>query len=117
MHLERAWSRNKFSNLPGCLYAQTRGGGNCANALTAAARLGLDAYLVSKVGADSIGNEIEEELLSDGVQTKFLLKAEGYPSPFTYIIVDKQGNSHLQPPCLHPVGGYTIKTFAKTPHV
>ena len=80
-------------NLLGCLYAQTRGGGNCANALTAAARLGLDSYLVSKVGDDSIGQEIEEELLSDGVQTQFLLKAKGHPSPFTYIIVDKQGTS------------------------
>lgn len=73
------------------MLAQTRGGGNCANALTAAARLGLDPYLVSKVGDDSIGDEIEQELVSDGVQTQFLLKAKGYPSPFTYIIVDKQG--------------------------
>lgn len=75
--------------------AQTRGGGNCANALTAAARLGLDTYLVSKVGNDSIGDEIQQELLSDGVKTEFLLKAEGHPSPFTYIIVDKQGNNHI----------------------
>ncbi len=77
------------------MYAQTRGGGNCANALTAAARLGLEPHLVSKVGADSIGEEIEQELLSDGVQTSFLLKATDHPSPFTYIIVDKQGGSLL----------------------
>lgn len=80
------------------MYAQTRGGGNCANALTAAARLGLEPHLVSKVGADSIGNEIEQELLSDGVQTSFLLKATDHPSPFTYIIVDKQGGSLLLAP-------------------
>lgn len=77
------------------MYAQTRGGGNCANALTAAARLGLEPHLVSKVGADSIGEEIEQELLSDGVQTNFLLKATDHPSPFTYIIVDKQGANLL----------------------
>ncbi len=80
------------------MYAQTRGGGNCANALTAAARLGLEPHLVSKVGADSIGEEIEQELLSDGVHTSFLLKATDHPSPFTYIIVDKQGGSLLLAP-------------------
>lgn len=74
------------------MHTQTRGGGNCANALTAAARLGLETYLISKVGEDSIGDEIEQELLSDGVQTKFLLKAKDHPSPFTYIVVDKQGS-------------------------
>ncbi|KAA6416772.1 MAG: carbohydrate kinase [Trebouxia sp. A1-2] len=80
---------------------ETRGGGNCANALTAAARLGLEPHLVSKVGADSIGEEIEQELLSDGVQTNFLLKATDHPSPFTYIIVDKQGGTRT---CIHTPG-------------
>lgn len=55
----------------------------------------MDTYLVSKVGDDSIGDETEQELLSDGVNTQFLLKAQGHPSPFTYIIVDKQGDNHL----------------------
>lgn len=75
---------------------QTRGGGNCANSLTAAARLGLETYLISKVGDDSIGDEIEQELLTDGVQTQFLLKATDRPSPFTYIIVDKEGKCIVQ---------------------
>ena len=70
---------------------QTRGGGNCANALTAAARLGLDSYLVSKIGDDGVGEQIEEELHADGVHTDFLSKAQDHPSPFTYIIVDKSG--------------------------
>ena len=92
MRPNRGQTYNSGSNLLGCVSAQTRGGGNCANALTAAARLGLETYLVSQVGDDSIGDEIEQELLSDGVKTQFLIKAEGHPSPFTYIIVDKQGN-------------------------
>ena len=74
-----------------CMFAQTRGGGNCANALTAAARLGLDTRLVSKVGDDNIGDAIEQELLADGVKTDFLLRAKSHPSPFTYIIVDRAG--------------------------
>ncbi len=89
--------------------AQTRGGGNCANALTTAARLGLDTHLVSKIGDDSIGEEIEQELSADGVKTGFLLKAKGHPSPFTYIIVDKQGRTFdIYSPLQHTVAIISI---------
>ena len=77
------------------MFSQTRGGGNCANALTAAARLGLDTHLVSKVGDDSIGDAIEQELIADGVQTNCLLRAKSHPSPFTYIIVDRAGEIEI----------------------
>ena len=70
---------------------QTQGGGNCANALTAAARLGLRPSIVSKIGDDGIGDQIISELQADGVQTTHLLRAESSPSPFTYIIVDRAG--------------------------
>ncbi len=70
---------------------QTQGGGNCANALTAAARLGLLPFLVSKIGDDGIGDAIVAELQEDGVNPAFLLRADGMPSPFTYIIVDREG--------------------------
>ena len=70
---------------------QTQGGGNCANALTAAARLGLQCSLVSKIGDDGIGDQIVAELQSDGVQTDHVLRARNAPSPFTYIIVDRTG--------------------------
>ena len=70
---------------------QTQGGGNCANALTAAARLGLSPYIVSKIGDDGIGDGIIAELNEDGVNTDYLIRAQGQPSPFTYIIVDREG--------------------------
>ena len=70
---------------------QTQGGGNCANALTAAARLGLSPYIVSKIGDDGIGDGIIAELNGDGVNTDYLIRAQGQPSPFTYIIVDREG--------------------------
>ncbi|DBA71695.1 TPA: hypothetical protein ACH3X2_001144 [Trebouxia sp. C0005] len=69
---------------------ETRGGGNCANALTAASRLGTDACLVTKVGNDRIGQQIVQELQADGVNTDFLLRSQG-ASHFSYMIVDKQG--------------------------
>ena len=70
---------------------QTHGGGNCANALTAAARLGLQCSLVSKIGDDGVGDQIIAELQSGGVQTDHVLQARNAPSPFTYIIVDRTG--------------------------
>ena len=71
---------------------QTQGGGNCANALTAAARLGLAPALVSKLGGDAVGDGIVEELNADGVATDLVLRQPGAPSPFTYIIVDAEGD-------------------------
>ena len=70
---------------------QTQGGGNCANALTAAARLGLDPWLVSKIGDDGLGDQMLAELNNDGVHTDFVLRESDSPSPFTYIIVDRAG--------------------------
>ena len=75
---------------------QTRGGGNCANALTAASRLGTETYLVTKLGKDSIGDQIVAELDKDRVNTQFVLREEG-SSSFGYMIVDKQGKQALHP--------------------
>ena len=77
------------------LSEQTQGGGNCANALTAAARLGLKPYLIAKIGDDGIGDGIVSELQADGVNTDYMIRAEGQPSPFTYIIVDREGTRPL----------------------
>lgn len=66
-----------------CCGTQVQGGGNCGNALTAAARLGLQVAIVSKIGGDSVGDGIVAEFERDGVSTQHLLRAEGAPSPFT----------------------------------
>ncbi|GLC72810.1 hypothetical protein PLESTF_001295700 [Pleodorina starrii] len=80
---------------------ETQGGGNCANALTAAARLGLAPTLVTKIGGDGLGDGILSELGADGIDTTHVLRAEGHPSPFTYIIVDRQGGTRT---CIHTPG-------------
>lgn len=84
------------------LSEQTQGGGNCANALTAAARLGLRPYLISKIGDDGIGDGIISELEADGVNTDYVIRAEGQPSPFTYIIVDREGTRPYSACLRHP---------------
>ncbi|KAG2424569.1 hypothetical protein HXX76_014449 [Chlamydomonas incerta] len=80
---------------------ETQGGGNCANALTAAARLGLYPTLVTKIGGDGLGDGIIGELHADGIDTTHVLRAAGHPSPFTYIIVDRQGGTRT---CIHTPG-------------
>jgi sugar/nucleoside kinase (ribokinase family) len=78
---------------------ESQGGGNAANALTAAARLGLRTRLVSKVGGDGLAEGISAELRRDGVDDTHVLRAStGVASPFTYIIVDRQGGTRT---CIH----------------
>ncbi|RVW53575.1 hypothetical protein CK203_068980 [Vitis vinifera] len=58
---------------------KVQGGGNAANALTCAARLGLKPRLISKVADDAQGRSILEELQADGVDTSFFVVS------FTYL--------------------------------
>lgn len=72
-------------------FPQLQGGGNAANALTAAARLGLQPALIAVIGDDSMGDAIIQELACDGVDTIHVLRPSNTSSPFTYIIVDQTG--------------------------
>lgn len=80
---------------------QVQGGGNAANALTAAARLGLSPQLLTKIGDDGLGDGIISELQGDGIDTSLILRGSNSPSPFTYIIVDKAGECSLPTPIPH----------------
>lgn len=80
---------------------QVQGGGNVGNALTAVARLGLQARIISKVADDSLGQQIRTELQGDGVDTTHMVIAQGGVSPFTYIIVDTAGKTRT---CIHTPG-------------
>jgi len=80
---------------------QMQGGGNVGNALTGASKLGVDARLMSKIGDDGVGQSIVNELRAAGVETQFLIVEEGAPSPFTYVIVDREGASRT---CIHTPG-------------
>ena len=80
---------------------EVQGGGNCANALTAAARLGLQPALFSKIGGDANGDAIIAQLQADGVDTAALLRQHGASSPFTYIIVDQGASTRT---CIHTPG-------------
>ncbi|XP_022758568.1 uncharacterized protein LOC111305361 [Durio zibethinus] len=80
---------------------KVQGGGNAGNALTCAARLGLNPRLISKVANDAQGKSILEELEADGVNTSFFIVSEEGNSPFTYVIVDNQTKTRT---CIHTPG-------------
>ncbi|CAH9073684.1 unnamed protein product [Cuscuta europaea] len=80
---------------------EVQGGGNAGNALTCAARLGLDPRIISKVANDSQGKGILDELDEDGVDTSFMVVSNGGNSPFTYVIVDNQMKTRT---CIHTPG-------------
>ncbi|KAL8224994.1 hypothetical protein R6Q57_017551 [Mikania cordata] len=80
---------------------KVQGGGNAGNALTCAARLGLNARLISKVANDAQGRGILEELKADGVDVSFFVVSKEGNSPFTYVIVDNQTKTRT---CIHTPG-------------
>ncbi|TKY62284.1 DNA-directed RNA polymerase III subunit RPC8 [Spatholobus suberectus] len=69
---------------------KVEGGGNAGNALTCAARLGLQPKLISKVADDAHGFAILKELEADGVDTSFIVVSRGGSSTFSYVLVDNQ---------------------------
>ncbi|KAI3907783.1 hypothetical protein MKW98_008460 [Papaver atlanticum] len=80
---------------------KVQGGGNAGNALTCAARLGLNSRLISKLANDAQGRGILEELEADGVDTSRLVVSKDGNSPFTYIIVDNKTKTRT---CIHTPG-------------
>lgn len=90
---------------------QVHGGGNVGNALTAAARLGLDCRIFTKVANDGPGTQILAELRSDGIDVSNVVVAEGV-SPFTYVIVDKEKSTRT---CIHTPGSPPLQPQELTP--
>ena len=82
------------------------GGGNTANQLTAAARLGpwLRPRLWSKLGDDAYGKDICAGLAAEDVDCSEVVVEAGSASPFTYILVDLAKHTRT---CIHTPGPAT----------
>ena len=63
------------------------GVGNAANAVVAAARLGLSTGFVSNVGKDRFGEEILATFTREGVDTKYIVVHEGIPTNHHYVLM------------------------------
>jgi 5-dehydro-2-deoxygluconokinase len=59
-------------------------GGSAANVAVAAARLGNRSALISGVGADPFGNYVRAELARLGVDNRYLVTSDNYPTPVTF---------------------------------
>ncbi|MGH3677330.1 MAG: 5-dehydro-2-deoxygluconokinase [Mycobacterium sp.] len=59
-------------------------GGSAANVAVAAARLGNRAALISGVGADPFGKFVRAELADLGVDNRYVLTNDEYPTPVTF---------------------------------
>lgn len=70
-------------------------GGKGANQAVAAARLGAEVTMVTKVGEDYFGVQMLENLKRCHVRTKYIARVSGVSSGVAIIIVDEQGNNSI----------------------
>jgi sugar/nucleoside kinase (ribokinase family) len=63
-----------------------KGVGNCANAAVSAARLGLNAGLVTNVGNDQNGKECIETMQADKVNTDYIQMQDGKKTNYHYVL-------------------------------
>lgn len=70
---------------------QIQGGGPAADAVVAAARLGLRTMFVTSVGNDDGGKRILADLAREGIDTSRIPVREGCGSPMAYCWIDSDG--------------------------
>jgi ribokinase len=70
-------------------------GGKGANQAVAAARLGSSVAMIGRLGADSFGDILQENLEKAGINTAFVRRTEGISSGTALIFVDEEGNNKL----------------------
>ncbi|MEL9940884.1 MAG: carbohydrate kinase family protein [Ignisphaera sp.] len=68
------------------------GGGSAVNVAIDGCRLGLKTAVVAKIGFDSFGRIIVDELLREGVDITGLRVASKGQTGFTIVVIDKNGN-------------------------
>ncbi|MGI9390162.1 MAG: PfkB family carbohydrate kinase [Boseongicola sp.] len=71
------------------------GGGCAANAAVAVARLGGDALLGARLGADPLGDLILSDLRNEGVDTGLVQQSVGARSSFSSVYVDAKGERQI----------------------
>lgn len=72
-----------------------QGGGNCASAIAAAARLGAKAGMLAKVGNDSIGDFIVKDFNYNGVDTSRIIRENGAISSFVVAVSEVESRTRF----------------------
>lgn len=70
-------------------------GGKGANQAVAAARLGSQVSMVGRVGADTFGNTLRDNLLRDGIHCAFVRQDLDHASGVALIVVNKDGQNSI----------------------
>jgi len=70
-------------------------GGKGANQAVGAARAGGDVVFVSCVGDDGYGGQVVENLMRDGIDTRFVFRETGVASGTALIMVGGEGHNYL----------------------
>lgn len=84
-------------NAKGCALKDVTGfkrapGGAPANVAACAARLGIDAYFIGKVGADAFGEFLTETIQVAGVHTDYLSKTKEANTALAFVSLAADGN-------------------------
>lgn len=66
-------------------------GGKGANQAVAAARLGAEVFLVTRLGGDLYGKELRAQFAAFGIRDKYILQTDGVSTGVAGIFVDQQG--------------------------
>ena len=74
---------------------QTAFGGKGANQAVAVSRLGGDVSFITKVGADSYGNMMAENLVKEGIAAETVIRDAAAPSGVAWICVDDNGDNSI----------------------
>jgi sulfofructose kinase len=96
--LDRIMRVEAFHSGGGKIYAHgydEAGGGPAATASVAISRLGGQAVLVARLGADAAGATIESELRAYGVDTSAVARLPGALSPTSQVTVDAAGERQI----------------------
>lgn len=70
-------------------------GGKGANQAVAVSRLGGDVSFITKVGADSYGNMMAENLVKEGIAAETVIRDAAAPSGVAWICVDDNGDNSI----------------------
>lgn len=71
------------------------GGGCAANAAVAIARMGGEAVLGARLGDDSIGDMIVEDLAREGVDVSNVTRTTGAKSSYSSVLIDAEGERQI----------------------
>ena len=68
-------------------------GGSMLNTAVSLGRLGLDVYFISEYGKDVVGNLVDDFLRSNGVNTGYACRYDGFPSSLALAFLNNSNNA------------------------